>query len=202
MNVIMTYPNQTLKFTRKISLRLCHSCDLTCTVLFSETERRHSGHDHGALEREGIWITQMKSAIDRDCWTSLKMEHMINNDNTLGFHAPVEMNNHIDNLVQGSSISFANALAILQSCIKLSIWSSIQSGVMRDLLCPVGLHTLRPRQNGRHFPDDVFKFISLNGCCCIFYSNLIEICYHGPKWQLPSIVSHNGLASNRRQSMI
>ena len=27
---------------------------------------------------------------------------------------------------------------------------------------PMGLNTLRPRQNGRHFPDDIFRWIFLN----------------------------------------
>ena len=46
----------------------------------------------------------------------------------------------------------------------------IMYSIMRRFLCQVqicnwvssSLNTLRPRQNGRHFPDDVFKCIFLN----------------------------------------
>ena len=33
---------------------------------------------------------------------------------------------------------------------------------------PIGLNTLRPRQNGRHFPDDIFKCIFVNKNTWIF----------------------------------
>ena len=40
-------------------------------------------------------------------------------------------------------------------------------------------NTLRSRQNGRHFTDDIFKCIFLNEKDRIFYSNFIEICSQG-----------------------
>ena len=41
------------------------------------------------------------------------------------------------------------------------LWTEIYSQVLIKVLHG-GLNTLRPRQNGRHFPDDIFKCIFLN----------------------------------------
>ena len=35
---------------------------------------------------------------------------------------------------------------------------------------------LKPRESGRHFPDDIFKCISLNKKIMYFDDNFIEIC--------------------------
>ena len=32
-----------------------------------------------------------------------------------------------------------------------------------------GINTLRPRQNGHHFADDIFKFTLLNEYCCVLF---------------------------------
>ena len=64
-----------------------------------------------------------------------------------------------------------------------------------------GVSTLRPRQNSRHFPDDIFKCILLNENC-IFIKNVIEICSQGSNLQYPSIASDNGLLLVRRQAII
>ena len=39
----------------------------------------------------------------------------------------------------------------------------------------LNVNTLRPRQNGRYFPDDIFKCIFLNENVWIF-KNLTEVC--------------------------
>ena len=54
--------------------------------------------------------------------------------------------------------------------------------------------TLRPRQNGQHFSDDIFKAILMKTCVC--WGNFTEICFQA------SIGSDNGLVPNRRQSII
>ena len=41
--------------------------------------------------------------------------------------------------------------------IRFNIW-----GILRTTRLALSLNTLRPRQNGRHFPDDIFKHICLN----------------------------------------
>ena len=64
----------------------------------------------------------------------------------------------------------------VQFCIKLNIKPSKSSHCSwnrhTDLmrwwdLCPWHLNTLRPRPNGHHFADDVFKHIFLNENVCI-----------------------------------
>ena len=72
-----------------------------------------------------------------------------------------------DCLDQDSSICSANALEILQSCAKLLICSYSdklqvrhwQPGPtsMKDYVSKRLLNTLRPRQDGRQFADDIFK---------------------------------------------
>ena len=41
------------------------------------------------------------------------------------------------------------------------------------------VNTLRPRQNGCHFPDDIFKCILLNENVCNFALNFTEVCSSG-----------------------
>ena len=62
------------------------------------------------------------------------------------------------------------------------------------------VNTTRPRQNGHHFADDVFKcnfFIWLY----FFYRNIIELCSQGSYWLWSSIGLDIGL-QNRRQAII
>ena len=58
--------------------------------------------------------------------------------------------------------------------------------------------TFRPRQIDCHFQDDIFQRIFLNGRC----ENFIEICFTGYNWKCSSIVSENGSAPTRRQTII
>ena len=48
-----------------------------------------------------------------------------------------------------------------------------------------GLNVLRPRQNGRHFPDNIFKCIFLNENVWFF----IKIHKFVPKWQINNVPS-------------
>ena len=52
-----------------------------------------------------------------------------------------------------AQVSIATTLELPQSCTEPSLYR-----VAKDKL----VNTLRPRQNGRHFPDDIFKCIFLN----------------------------------------
>ena len=67
----------------------------------------------------------------------------------------------------------------------------IPSNMLRDLLCFVLLwliNTLRPRQNGRHFPDDIFKSIFLNGNVWISIKIPMEFFARGPNINIPALV--------------
>ena len=57
----------------------------------------------------------------------------------------------------------------------------------------------RPRRNGRHFPDNIFKCIFLNENVAILIKYLTEVC---SQWQYSSIGSDDDLAPNRRQAII
>ena len=61
---------------------------------------------------------------------------------------------------------------------------------------------LRPRQNGRHFADDIFKCISLNGHVYISIEISLEFVPPGSNQQYFIIGSNNGLAQARRQAII
>ena len=59
---------------------------------------------------------------------------------------------------------------------------------------------MRSRQNGCHFTDNLFKYISLNEN---FKQNLTEKkLFRGSNWQYGSIGSDNGLAPNRQKAII
>ena len=49
-------------------------------------------------------------------------------------------------------------------------------------------NTLRPRQTGRHFPDDIFRSVFLNENCCIFMKFSLKIVPHGPVNNIPALV--------------
>ena len=53
--------------------------------------------------------------------------------------------------------------------------------------------TLRPRQNGRHFPDGIFICIFLNANVYILIK-FTDVCSYESNWQHFSIGSDNGLA--------
>ena len=51
-----------------------------------------------------------------------------------------------------------------------------------------GLNTLRPRQNGRHFPDDIFKCIFLNENVWISIKISLNFVPRGPINNIPALV--------------
>ena len=65
----------------------------------------------------------------------------------------------------------------------------------------IDLNTLRPRQNGHHFADDIFKCIFLNENVLIAIKISLKFVPKGPE-QYSSICSDNGLAPSRRQAII
>ena len=50
------------------------------------------------------------------------------------------------------------------------------------------LNTLRPRQNGRHFPDDIFKCIFLNDDVLISITISLKFVPNGPINKIPALV--------------
>ena len=50
------------------------------------------------------------------------------------------------------------------------------------------VNTLRPRQNGRHFPDDIFKCIFLNENVCITFKISLKFVPKGPIDKIPALV--------------
>ena len=63
-------------------------------------------------------------------------------------------------------------------------------------------NTLRPRQNGRQFPDDTFKRIFLNENVRISIKISLIFVPKGPINNNPALVSDNDLAPVRRQAII
>ena len=61
---------------------------------------------------------------------------------------------------------------------------------------------LRPRQNGHHIAEDIFKRISLNETFFNFIWNFTEICSFASNWQYGCIIWDNDLAPNRRQAIV
>ena len=67
---------------------------------------------------------------------------------------------------------------------------------------PPPFNTLRPRQDGRHFADDILKCIFLNEDVWIANEISLKFVPKGPNWQYSSIGLDNGLAPSRRQAII
>ena len=47
---------------------------------------------------------------------------------------------------------------------------------------------MRPRQNGRHFPDDIFGCLFLNENCCILIKISLKFCSPQSNWNIPALV--------------
>ena len=66
----------------------------------------------------------------------------------------------------------------------------------------MALNTLRRRQNGHHFADDIFKCIFLNENVWILIKISVKFVPEDPVNKYYSIGSDNGLAPNRQQAII
>ena len=64
-------------------------------------------------------------------------------------------------------------------CVLTQIWSKF---------APLGFNTLRPRQNGRQFPDDICKRIFLNQNVRILINISLEFVPKGPINNIPALV--------------
>ena len=63
-------------------------------------------------------------------------------------------------------------------------------------------NTWKPRQNCRHFPDDIFKYIFLNKNVYISIEISLKFVPKGPINNIPAMVRVKGLAPIRRQAII
>ena len=60
--------------------------------------------------------------------------------------------------------------------------------IIQDDLTEIHKNRFRPRQNGRHFPDDIFKCIFLNEYVCISITISPKFVPKGPIEYIPSFV--------------
>ena len=60
--------------------------------------------------------------------------------------------------------------------------------MIRSHRMPVGFNTLRPRQNDRHFPDDIFKWIFLNENTWISINISLKLVPTGPINNISTLV--------------
>ena len=67
-------------------------------------------------------------------------------------------------------------------------WLSSATCMLCSLMSAEIVNTLRPRQNGRHFPDDIFKWIFLNEDVWISIKFLLKFVPRGPMNNIPSLV--------------
>ena len=72
-------------------------------------------------------------------------------------------------------------------CYILSTWST-SWGYHAICLSPGAPVTLRPRQNGRHFPDDILKWIFLNENVWISINISLKFVPRGPINNIPTLV--------------
>ena len=60
----------------------------------------------------------------------------------------------------------------------------------RCYICNIFFNTSRPRQNGCHFPDDIFKHIFLNQNVRILINISLKFVPKGPINNIPALFSH------------
>ena len=79
---------------------------------------------------------------------------------------------------------------------------NICSTDMREGRCVIFLNTLKPRQNGHHFQDDIFKRMFLYENYCISMKILLKFFPQGANQQYSCTGLDNGLAPARWQAII
>ena len=57
-------------------------------------------------------------------------------------------------------MAFSDFVSFIQIFVNENVWIAIK--ISWKFVPKGSINTLRPRQNGRHFPDDIFKWIFLN----------------------------------------
>ena len=62
-------------------------------------------------------------------------------------------------------------------------------------------HMLKPRWNGVHFADDIFKWFFMTKNVLCFDSNFTDVCSRGSNWKQVSSGSDNDLMLNRQQAI-
>ena len=80
-------------------------------------------------------------------------------------------------------------------------WCDIDILLLFSSLAVIWINTLRPRQNGPHFTDDLFKYIFLNENVWILIKISLKFVHKGPIDNM-HIGSDKGMAANRRQAII
>ena len=86
-------------------------------------------------------------------------------------------------------VGFQNLSIIEHDCEVESIRSpQLGWGIPKDWLYRAGLNTLRPRQDGRHFPDEIFKSIFLNENVWISIKMSLKLVPRCPINNIPALV--------------
>ena len=100
-------------------------------------------------------------------------------------------------LVKGAQMCIMHGFMNISSLSWLvwTIWTPISAVPKKDV------NSSPPGQNGRHFPDDIFKCIFMNEKFCIFIQISLKFFLRSNQ-QYSSIGSENGLAPIRRQDII
>ena len=77
-----------------------------------------------------------------------------------------------------------------QNTLKKSLKNAFEnfSKMLAILFKPQWVNTLRPRQNGCHFPDDIFKGIFLNENVLISIKISLKVVPKGPINNIPALV--------------
>ena len=83
-----------------------------------------------------------------------------------------------------------------------TLFLDILSSFFFVLQIMVAINTLRPRQNGCHFPDDIFKCIFLNENVRILIGISLNFILKGPINNIPALAQKNGLAPTRLPAII
>ena len=102
------------------------------------------------------------------------------------------------------NISLDNGLALNGVQIHLKPMRPWFNGAYTHCIChqDTPLNTLSPRQDGRHFPDDIFKWIFLNENCCILIQILLKYVPKGPINNNPSFLIQIIISKKWRQAII
>ena len=78
--------------------------------------------------------------------------------------------------------------AIRGSSITWTVVTKITDAIWQHYMYNWLINTLRPRQNGRHFPDDIFKCIFLNENVWISIKISLKFVPKGPIDNIPALV--------------
>ena len=156
-------------------------------------------HAHDASQSQEkfmcCFVTREKGNLDSDCWLSRTEFSHWRKCFCLESHIIFKRCYHLMincccYLLWESAVLWMVFSSFIYQGSILSIYflSDVQPTTLLSLKLEFFINTLRPRQNDRHFPDDIFKCLLLNENCDILMKISLKFVPQDPIQNIPALI--------------